>query len=286
MAGLFIYRLGKSGMFCNLNHYVHACALAEQREWRIWPKWQGGLYSAPGKDAWPQFFVREEQEGQIVKRGDRSMELLRKPKVAIVAPRGAVLPKEYREKYKCPDVLMPPTDPWHAHVLIKEHIQLRQDIVMLIDMFYREHLEGHHVIGLHLRGPLRFHGGAIYFSDQLGVGHPSYPAYFARVEKHLTENSVILLATDAGEVIDKVNRRYGTRVVCASEFTPAKGEPHLAKKFNPYILGVDIIKDAWLLAKSDVFVHGNSNVTNFVRCLNPDMPAEDIYGHLYQLAED
>jgi len=279
MADLFLYKLGKSGMFCNLNHYVHACAFAEHKRWKIWPKWNGGLYAEKGVDAWPQFFERAPQDGNIVKRADRSFMGLRR--FAIVAPRGPKLPQAYRDKYKCPDVLMPPTDREKANQLIKKHIVLRSVVRDHIAAFIRRHLEGRHIVGLHLRGPLRFHGGSIYFSDQLGVGHPSYPAYFNRVEKHLQSDSVILLATDSGEVANRVRDRYGSRVVVSSNITPAKGEPHLAKRFNPIDLGIDILSDAWLLSLADVFVHGNSNVTNFVLCLSPELPHEDIYGHLY-----
>jgi hypothetical protein len=181
---------------------------------------------------------------------------------------------------------MPPTDRARAHVLIKQHIVLRDHLAAYIAEFAIKRFSGRHVVGLHLRGSGRIHGGAIYFSEQLRVGWPSYPAYFARVDKHLTPDSIVLLCTDAGEVVETVTKRYGDRVVVASMILPEKGEPHLANKYAPYQLGLDVLSDAYLLAKSNVFVHGNSNVSNYVLCLAPKLPHEDIYGHLYGLAKD
>jgi len=274
-----VFKLGKSGMCCNTNHYIHACGYADAYKLDIKPIWKGGVYAPPGKDAWPQFFKRPQCRGSVVQTLTRSSPLL--TDFDFAAPRGDILPKHYRDKYKCSTVLMPPRSRQRANQLITKHIKLQRNLADQINGFAAQHLAGRHVVGLHLRGPLRFHGGAIYFSDQLNCGHPSYPAYFREVDKRLQDDSVILLCTDAGAVVETVQERYGDRVVVPSKILPKKGEPHLAKKFKPYDLGVDVLSDAYLLAKSDIFVHGNSNVANFVLCLAPKMPHADIYGHLY-----
>jgi hypothetical protein len=45
------------------------------------------------------------------------------------------------------------------------------------------------------------------------------------------------------------------------------------EQFSGYKLGEDILVEAYLLAHTDVFIHGNSNVANFVLCKNPDLRA-------------
>jgi hypothetical protein len=46
-------------------------------------------------------------------------------------------------------------------------------------------------------------------------------------------------------------------------------------------VGVDALKDAYLMARAGQFVHGNSNLSNWVRCLAPDLDAVDIYQECY-----
>jgi len=282
MGKVFHYKLQKSGMFCNLNHLIHACALAEERGWDIRIRWPHGLYGPPGKNAWPLYFKPVEPEGEVVKTAKRGF-VQRFKQHAIAAPRGAQLPRKYQEKYKCPDFLMPPTNTTKACRIIHQYIQLNKTLAEHIDFQVAENFPpvDQKMIGLHIRGPLRFHGGSILLSDKLGQGHPSYPAYFAAVDKAMEDGAMIFLATDAKQVVDEVRERYGDKVINVAKCLPDAGEPHLAKKFSPYDLGVDIIQDAWLLARCDVFIHGNSNVANFVRCMVPNTPNIDIYGHLY-----
>ena len=41
--------------------------------------------------------------------------------------------------------------------------------------------------------------------------------------------------------------------------------------FSPRELGLEVIADAWLLSQCDIFIHGNSNVSNFVLCKSPTL---------------
>jgi len=47
--------------------------------------------------------------------------------------------------------------------------------------------------------------------------------------------------------------------------------------FSPYKLGLDIVMEAYLLARTDYFVHGNSNVANFVVSLNAQLRSCYVY---------
>lgn len=61
------------------------------------------------------------------------------------------------------------------------------------------------------------------------------------------------------------------------------GEPHRERRpeHSPYKLGEDVVIEAFLLARTNFFIHANSSVANFVLCLNPALPHHDIYERYY-----
>ena len=63
--------------------------------------------------------------------------------------------------------------------------------------------------------------------------------------------------------------------------TPPEGEPHCKLEEGKERLGQEVIVDAYLMALADVFVHGNSNVANFVLCKNSKLRHEDIFDFVY-----
>ena len=273
-----VVRLKTSGMFCELAHTVAAAGYADAHDLALRPVWLGGLYSPPGQDAWPQLFDQPETPSHVaLDIGNRD------PRIhpyRLVSPRGPELPSEYQVRYKCRDFLAPPASRGQAARLIRQYVVPRPE-VLAAKRELRDRIEPG-TIGLHLRGPGRLHGGAAWLYDQLCMGKPPYEAYFRIVDRQLGADSKVLLCTDAGCVADRVLRRYGrNRVIQASQHLPDEGEPHLAKRFDPHGLAVDALCDAWLLASCSFLVHGNSNLSNFVLCLNPDLAHADIFAGVY-----
>lgn len=273
-------RLGRSGFCCELNHLIAACAYCDDHGLRPYPTWCDGLYSQAGEDAFPAFFERDPAPANMraVLVRDAAFRAYR-----IASPRGPRLPAEYIAEYGCEDFLAPPTDRARARRVIDRHLRPVPAVRDSVQWFGRLHnLTQRHVVGLHLRGPGRLHGGAILLSDRLGRGHPPYDAYFDLVDRHLTPDSLLLLATDAGCVVGEVARRYPQNLIVSSQCLPAEGEPHKLRQHSPYVLGADVLKDCWALASySNVFVHGNSNVANFIQCLAPQLPSHDVYAEVY-----
>lgn len=266
--------LGTSGMFCELNHLIAACYWADEHDLVPWPRWVGGLYSKPGEDAWPIYFHRPPRdEVEIV---DQCR--VRDPRFQdyrIASPRGPKLPEEAQQKYGCPDYLMPPTDRKKAENIILQFMVPRT--VLLHPLHSNSH-----AVGLHLRGPGRLHGGAGYLADKLGRGRPPYAAYYDAVDRQLASGaSHVLLCTDAGCVVDRVRNRYGSRVIVSSTITPDTGEPHVSKAADPETLGWEALKDVCGLCRCRWLVHGNSNMSNFVLCVAPNLGHQDIYAEVY-----
>jgi len=117
----------------------------------------------------------------------------------------------------------------------------------------------------------------------LGVPHPPYSLYFDLVDERITGDSIILVCTDAGGVQQEVIKRYGRRrVICTTNRLTQEGETHLSKEYGGRAeVGVDALRDAYLMARARQFVHGNSNASNWVRCLAPYLDAVDIYQGCY-----
>ena len=84
--------------------------------------------------------------------------------------------------------------------------------------------------------------------------------------------------------MNEVIQQYGDRVITFLSSRSDYGEMHIqgypknqGLVFSPYQLGEDVLLEAYLLAETDYLVHGNSNVSNFVLCKNPDLTASYIY---------
>jgi len=164
--------------------------------------------------------------------------------------------------------------------LIGDCIHLHETIAERCRAAYAAHLANHrHVIGLHVRGPGRTHDGTLLLHWRCGYTEfPDYNAYAVRVERHMRDDSVVLLGTDAGCVQDYFRKRWGDRLICAAPAQKHVGEAHHhPENITPYELGVQALVDAYLLASSSVFVHGCSNMSNFILCMAPEMQNEDIY---------
>ena len=156
----------------------------------------------------------------------------------------------------------------------------------MIDQFERQHFFSQQVIGLHLRGLGRNRGGALQMRKQgqstFGI---DYGRFFSAVDKKLEENQhmKLFVCSDSQDVIDHTVQVYQDRVITFSASRSAFGEMHanhqnnLGLDFSPYKLGLDVVVEAYLLAKTDYFIHGNSNVANFVLCLNPLLESTYVY---------
>jgi len=169
--------------------------------------------------------------------------------------------------------------------LIAHYIKPNQkslELIQLGSMSFKDT----YVIGLHIRGLGRNHGGAASLR-QIGQKQfeMDYHRYFSAVDLQLKThpNAKIFVCSDSQTVIDQVNQTYGERVISYPSARSAFGEMHAdhAKNagliFSPFKLGQDVMVEAHLLAMTDYFVHGNSNVANFVLCKNPNLGSTYVY---------
>lgn len=175
---------------------------------------------------------------------------------------------------------MLPRDRAGAHQLIKRYLRLKPAVLAEINAFAASRMAGP-MIGLHIRGPGRIgkKGGDIRASKSPD-GRVPYELYFASVDKALETwpDAKILICSDSSVVIDTVQAHFRGRVVLYDATRSVFGEMHAKREenagqvFPKHKLGLDVLVEAYLLSRCDFFVHGISNVTNFVLCNAPDMP--------------
>jgi len=131
-----------------------------------------------------------------------------------------------------------------------------------------------------------FEGGALESRQELKLrGGIPFEVFFRAIDERLSEDptSTLFLCSDSQKVIDGFSDRYGDAFVLYPSIRSDFGEMHANHCENKGIqfprkkLGIDIVVKAHLLSRCDYFIHGNSNVANFVLCYNPGLEHQYIF---------
>jgi len=189
-----------------------------------------------------------------------------------------------REQKSNNSLLLPPSNRPRAHRIIQKYLHLNPD---LADQVAREAAQ-YAIPGklaLHMRGPGGLHGGTDWMLWKMGYKGVPYPEYFKAVDAYLDHHDVgIFVFSDARETIEKAVQRYGPRVSFrADSLITEKGEGHITGvESDKTTMGRDVVVESYLMAQARHLIHSNSNVTNFVLCLNPDLGHQDIFERFYQ----
>lgn len=275
----------QAGMFFEINSFLSGLAYADYYGYEVEINWKRCIYSYEKEDGWDLFFkpLRSDKP-TIFTTNSRDK---RFTPFNYACPRGLQLPKYYREKYNCSTFLMPPSNPQKSHIIIMKYIQPNPYVLDEIRRRMNNIDFSKKVIGVHMRSSGRIHGGVPWLLDKLNQGNPPYEEYAKYIDNELDDDAIIILCTDGKDVSQEIKNRYNDRVFVTSQYLPKSFEEckESYKKnsiqIDKHSIGLDIIADAYILAHCDVFIHGNSNVSNFVQCLNPKLRHYDIYEHLY-----
>ncbi|MEP3525807.1 MAG: hypothetical protein ABJN24_10345 [Hyphomicrobiales bacterium] len=279
-----ILRLRPSGMFSNVNEVVQQIFLADKFKYRFTIDWSKSCYrdKARKEDPWLYYFEPIWPDGYFGKIKKKiwseapKIEKLLGGTQVIRTKDNIITPREYDGALK---VLLP-RNRIVPYAIIQKHIRLNQKTSQTIQSFSEQFLEQPY-IGLHIRGPGAFDGR----SDALQAGQGSFAKlplqhYFNALDAALikTPNAKILTCSDSSYVIEKVKSRYGDQVVTYNATRSDFGEMHASHEANNgqiydnFNLGLDVVVEAHLLAKSALLIHGTSNLTNFVLSKSPDLP--------------
>jgi len=273
-------RLRNSGMFSIVNEVVQYLHLAQTHGYEFFIDWRHSCYLDPEQesDPWEYYFEPcfehvERQSGQTLLPVGKSIAC---SKDNVITPR--LLDGQCRP-------LLLPHDRLVPNALIDRYIRLKPHVAEKIESFIQQHFADF-TIGMHLRGLGRTHGGAQELRQQ--GGHHSgidYQRFFQPLDAALqkTPSARLLICSDSQDVIDHVSKEYGEQVISYQASRSQFGEMHAnhpknqGLTFSPYKLGLDIVIEAYLLSRTDFFIHGNSNVANYVLSLNPKLEACYVY---------
>ncbi len=166
--------------------------------------------------------------------------------------------------------------------VIQKHLRLKPAVIKIIDEFVKTHFP-EVTIGLHLRGV--GHNVELPLAKDKDSNSVDYERYFQPVNAALLKypDAKILACSDSQDVIDHIIEVYGERTITYESTRSAFGEMHAKHPqnkgltFSPYKLGLDIIIETYLLARTNYFIHGNSNVANFVLSVNDRLDSFYVY---------
>jgi len=159
-----------------------------------------------------------------------------------------------------------------------DYMHVRPDLLLSFEEWETTHLAGKRVLGVHWRG-----------TDKRAPppGHRSTTSLEALLTavsdlRDRRKPDLIFLASDETGIRERIEEAAGVPVVqteaCRLDAGDARGL-HLAnvrhaRPNHRYLLGLEVLRDAWLLSRCDFLVHGHSNVVNAVLLLR-DRPFDD-----------
>jgi hypothetical protein len=279
-------------MYANVSTVLNVCCLHRQGH----PECSGPVVVDStnflyGRQKWDRYFAAP----PMLKRRERRI-AYSTPSTLFAVVNGPVtprLPLDRTRKVREVDdistetILLPPSDRRAVHRIYATEFTLQHSIVERIGV-EAEQYGVDECLGLHIRGPLRIHGGVGGMKARLGLEQHAVPyhLYFEKVDDLLDRNSFsgLFVFSDSSDVISRVRNRYGNRVISrqGSLLTPV-GEPHLKRDWQDIeSVGMDIIIEAGLMAKVKFLIHGNSNITNCVQVMNPELEHFDIFSRFYE----
>jgi len=273
---VYTLRFNRGGLFFLINNVIDFLEMAETNDFTFTIRMENCLYEDPSKKGpvWNYYFedifdVDQTKAYPVYEYKQFRRDHLTAPRVR----NGRMEP------------LLLPRDRGLAGHYIEKYLQLKQHIQRIINEFKGAHFS-QPVFGLHLRGPGRLHGGMRVFLKKLELkdGVP-YQIYFEHVDRLLEKNphAKILVCSDSSRVIRECSKAYGDKIICYNAIRTDFGEMHAtgatdtAPDFFRYKLGEDVLVEAYLLAHTDYFVHGNSNISNFVLCKNPALEHKYVF---------
>jgi hypothetical protein len=282
-----------AGMFSNVNELIQYLFLAESQGFKFFVDWRHSCYFEEkyGSNPWEYYFeqcfpevgAHNIQELSQEKKEAQDLPFLPVGKAVACSKKNIITPRIHDGQ--CNPLLLPKNRNI-PHQYISRYLTLNNHVQSLINDFERLYFEENEVIGLHLRGLGRNHGGALQMrakgQSQFEI---DYPRFFKFIDHRLVQQPEmkIFVCSDSQIVIDRVYDHYGDIVISYSASRSEFGEMHANHQnnqgldFSPYKLGLDVLVEAYLLARTDYFVHGNSNVANFVLSLNPELESSYTY---------
>jgi hypothetical protein len=251
------------GMFSNVNQVINACRLVELGE--IDPFYVNGdhfLYRPEGFAGNPwdlyleQPFPDAPSTGKFLDEG---------------------LINSFITPYTSDLVLLPPTDRFEAQQIIETYIRPRPCVTDMAAAFIERHNPESKAACL-LRGPgkmIDLEGAAQRTHDAMYGAETDYREPFARVLDKLGLPTI--LYSDASNVLEWMTDRCRDHVEWTDTPRLPDGEMHHHATEGQEELGRSILAQVLMMTQALVFIHGSSNIANYVLGANPHVWAINVH---------
>lgn len=151
--------------------------------------------------------------------------------------------------------------------LYKKYFKLKPEILQEFKKYEKE-FEGNKVLGIHFRGK----DINIFPGHSFGMTEKQVFKYTDEIIEKFGVNK-IFVATDEKKYLDAIIAKYGDMVFYANNLRTEKvNEFNINPRENHrYLLGLEVLTDAFLLSKCNGLLHGYSNVIEAAKFLNENL---------------
>jgi hypothetical protein len=157
------------------------------------------------------------------------------------------------------------------HQCIQKYVSLNEGLKSGIEKFKTEYFDKKNILGVYAR----FTDTTLGFENRLA---PTVSEYIEVIDKHLVHSPVdrIFIATDSESHLQKFIQRYGTKVIyqdCLRSQNNNSIHGHYDNGVPgcPFQKGIEVIKDAYLLAATSHLICVYSMVPTYSLCINKSL---------------
>lgn len=174
--------------------------------------------------------------------------------------------------------------------IVRDFVCPRAYIQEKVDRFFRDHMNGRYIIGVHVRGTDAVSKEEIRPHRQGSLRLPKYVEQIERLLK--TEpDATIFVASDAQSSVDFIKKVFGSRVITYDSVRHQDGEA-VGKGPTGWIMpayiahdrdkaarnGEEAVIEYLLLAQCNYLVHNGSSIARTVLLKVPEMPHVNTHG--------
>lgn len=154
------------------------------------------------------------------------------------------------------------------------NFEINNEHIEYVEKNYKQLLN---LVCIHIRGKGKQDDGIKYISEILKYNIPPLEKYFEIIDDFINKGEKeFYLATDDADIFNYACNKYPNIIFhnINKDSLISGGEYHF--KFYPNS-GTDLIREVIILSRGKHFVHGISNMANFILSMNPNMPSTDVY---------
>lgn len=179
------------------------------------------------------------------------------------APDGSRLPFCEETFHPTQDVLKSYDESFRRpiHDVFNKFIKIKPHIVEKINTFYQQHMQGKQTVGLHIRR-----------TDKHKDAQKIPLSIFIDIAKKFQDYQYFV-ASDSEQVINDLKNHFGNKIIAYDAYRSKDNTPiHYSNPISNKIkAGEDVLIEAILLSKCNIFIHGCSNVATAVLFFNPTL---------------